>query len=58
MVILAKLQSEVRRLQDALAERRFHHMESSEHVLRDARTRLEALHNSVSYSILDQVLLR
>lgn len=44
----AKLQSEVRRLQDVLAERRLHRLESSEHVLQDARTRIEALYNSVS----------
>ncbi|GLB34217.1 hypothetical protein LshimejAT787_0111010 [Lyophyllum shimeji] len=42
----AKLQSEVRRLQDVLEERRLHRLESSEHILQDARARLEALHSS------------
>ncbi|KAF8076810.1 hypothetical protein FPV67DRAFT_1472745 [Lyophyllum atratum] len=42
----AKLQSEVRRLQDVLEERRLHRLESSEHILKDARVRIEALHSS------------
>lgn len=47
-VFPAKLQNEVRRLQDALEERRLNRLESSETILQDARARLESLHNSVS----------
>ncbi|KAJ6540092.1 hypothetical protein B0H10DRAFT_1416525 [Mycena sp. CBHHK59/15] len=43
----SKLQSEVRRLQNALEERREHRLESSESILIDARARLEAVHRSV-----------
>ncbi|RDB19916.1 hypothetical protein Hypma_012965 [Hypsizygus marmoreus] len=43
----AKLQSEVRRLQDILEERRSHRLESSENLLQDARVRLETLQSSL-----------
>ncbi|KAG5638081.1 hypothetical protein H0H81_001931 [Sphagnurus paluster] len=42
----AKLQSEVRRLQDSLEERRLHRLQFSDTILQDARSRLEALHTS------------
>ncbi|KNZ78618.1 hypothetical protein J132_11059 [Termitomyces sp. J132] len=42
----AKLQRDVRRLQEALEERRLHRLESSESLLHDARLRIEALQNS------------
>ncbi|KAF9461989.1 hypothetical protein BDZ94DRAFT_1262166 [Collybia nuda] len=54
----AKLQSEVRRLQDALEERRQHRLESSETILQDARARLESLYNSLnSPALADQTEL-
>lgn len=43
----AKLQNEVRRLQDTLTERSSQHLESSEHMIQDTRSRIEALHNSL-----------
>jgi len=45
---LAKLQSEVRRLQESLEEKRHIRLESSEHLIQDARSRLESVRNSVS----------
>ncbi|KAG6919755.1 hypothetical protein DXG01_001589 [Tephrocybe rancida] len=42
----AKLQRDVRRLQETLEERRVHRLESSESLLHDARLRLEALQTS------------
>jgi DNA repair exonuclease SbcCD ATPase subunit len=39
----AKLQSEVRRLQEALEEKRQHRLESSETILTEARSRLESV---------------
>lgn len=42
----AKLQSEVRRLQDVLEERRLYRLESSESILQDARARLDLLNKS------------
>ncbi|KAJ7181584.1 hypothetical protein C8R43DRAFT_273424 [Mycena crocata] len=50
----SKLQSEVRRLQNALEERREHRLESSESILIDARARLQALHRSVGVPVEDQ----
>ncbi|KAK2465890.1 hypothetical protein APHAL10511_001531 [Amanita phalloides] len=41
----AKLQTEVRRLEEALESKRIMHMESSEHNLQDARTRIQLLHS-------------
>ncbi|KAJ7055101.1 hypothetical protein C8F01DRAFT_1063304 [Mycena amicta] len=43
----SKLQSEVRRLQNALEERREHRLESSESILVDARKRIDALNRTV-----------
>ncbi|KAK7062348.1 hypothetical protein R3P38DRAFT_3384266 [Favolaschia claudopus] len=43
----SKLQADVRRLQNALEEKREHRLESSESIIMDARARLEALHRSV-----------
>ncbi|EGO02250.1 hypothetical protein SERLA73DRAFT_71392 [Serpula lacrymans var. lacrymans S7.3] len=43
----SQLQAEVRRLQEELEQRRFQRMESSESLLQDARSRLEALQQSV-----------
>ncbi|KAJ7094351.1 hypothetical protein C8R44DRAFT_890384 [Mycena epipterygia] len=43
----SKLQSEVRRLQNALEEKREHRLESTESILVDARSRLESLQRSV-----------
>jgi chromosome segregation ATPase len=48
----AKLQSDVRRLQNALEEKREHRLESSESILVDARARIEALHRSVGVGAL------
>lgn len=42
-----KLQSEVRRLQEALEEKRLHRLKSSESILSEARSRLETVRNSV-----------
>ncbi|KAG6857005.1 hypothetical protein H0H87_011099 [Tephrocybe sp. NHM501043] len=42
----AKLQRDVKRLQETLEERRLHRMESSENLLHDARLRLETLQGS------------
>ncbi|KAJ7880930.1 hypothetical protein B0H13DRAFT_937993, partial [Mycena leptocephala] len=43
----SKLQSDVRRLQNALEEKREHRLESSESILVEARARIEALQRSV-----------
>ncbi|KAF7332797.1 hypothetical protein MKEN_00163500 [Mycena kentingensis (nom. inval.)] len=43
----SKLQSDVRRLQNALEERREHRLESSESILEDARKRIDALSRTV-----------
>ncbi|KAJ7620065.1 hypothetical protein FB45DRAFT_1006753 [Roridomyces roridus] len=50
----SKLQSDVRRLQAALEERREHRLESSESILADARARIEALHRSVGAPLSEQ----
>lgn len=50
----SKLQSDVRRLQNALEEKREHRLESSESILIDARARLEALHRSVGVPLQEQ----
>ncbi len=47
----ARLQADVRRLQDDLAEKRMHRLESSESILQDARSQLEALQRSLSPSV-------
>ncbi|KAF7352224.1 hypothetical protein MVEN_01185800 [Mycena venus] len=44
---MSKLQADVRRLQNALEEKREHRLELSESILVDARARLEALQRSV-----------
>ncbi|KAJ7034158.1 hypothetical protein C8F04DRAFT_1395617 [Mycena alexandri] len=44
----SKLQSDVRRLQNALEEKREHRLESSESIIVDARARLEALHRATT----------
>lgn len=46
-MLLAKLQAEVRRLQESLEEKRLHRLESSEHLIQDARTRLESFRSLV-----------
>jgi vacuolar-type H+-ATPase subunit H len=48
----AKLQAEVRRLQEGLEQQRMHRLESSESILQDARSRIEMLQSSVSISEL------
>ena len=48
----AKLQAEVRRLQESLEQQRMHRLESSESILQDARSRIEMLQKSVSISEL------
>lgn len=48
LYVSAKLQTEVRRLQEVLEEKRLHRLESSEHLIKDAKTRLESFRNSVS----------
>lgn len=52
--LVAKLQADVRRLQDDLHERRLHRLESSQSILQDARSRIQVLHDSVSivYTVL------
>jgi hypothetical protein len=40
---VAKLQTEVRRLQDSLEEKRLSRLESSENILEDARLRIQSL---------------
>nr|GAT50162.1 predicted protein [Mycena chlorophos] len=50
----SKLQSEVRRLQNALEEKREHRLESSESILMDARKRIEALNRTVGEPPHDQ----
>ncbi|KAJ3501719.1 hypothetical protein NLJ89_g9213 [Agrocybe chaxingu] len=42
----AKLQAEVRRLQESLEQKRQHRLESSENLIQDARSRLESFRNS------------
>ncbi|KAJ7784248.1 hypothetical protein B0H16DRAFT_1491794, partial [Mycena metata] len=44
----SKLQTDVRRLQNALEEQREHRLESSESIIVDARARLEALHRATT----------
>ncbi|KAJ7784187.1 hypothetical protein B0H16DRAFT_1356160 [Mycena metata] len=44
----SKLQADVRRLQNALEEKREHRLESSESIIVDARARLEALHRATT----------
>ncbi|KAG5648703.1 hypothetical protein DXG03_000050 [Asterophora parasitica] len=48
----AKLQSDVRRLQDTLEERRHHRLEFSDNILKDARSRLEAIHSSLGQTAM------
>lgn len=50
----ARLQADVVRLQDDLAEKRLHRLESSESILQDARSQLEALQRSLSPSIASE----
>ncbi|KAJ7461929.1 hypothetical protein FB451DRAFT_475703 [Mycena latifolia] len=50
----SKLQSEVRRLQNALEERREHRLESSESIIIDARARLEALQRAAGAPLQEQ----
>ncbi|KAF7310216.1 hypothetical protein MIND_00395300 [Mycena indigotica] len=50
----SKLQSEVRRLQSALEERREHRLESSESILLDARKRIDALSRTVGAPVEEQ----
>jgi chromosome segregation ATPase len=47
-----KVQNEVRRLQEALEEKRQHRLESSESILSEARSRLQSARNSVSTPVL------
>ncbi|KAF7335245.1 hypothetical protein MSAN_02335000 [Mycena sanguinolenta] len=47
----SKLQADVRRLQNALEEKREHRLESSESIITDARARIEAMHRSVSAGV-------
>ncbi|KAF8207848.1 hypothetical protein K438DRAFT_1713393, partial [Mycena galopus ATCC 62051] len=44
----SKLQADVRRLQNALEEKREHRLESSESIIIEARARIEAMHRSVN----------
>ena len=46
-LIKAKLQTEVRRLQEMLEERRLCRLESSETILQDARSRIQSFRDSV-----------
>lgn len=46
-----KLQTEVRRLQEALEEKRSHRLESSGTLLQDARSTLDSLREAVSQNI-------
>jgi len=55
IVPLAKLQAEVRRLQESLEEKRLHRLESSEHLIQDARTRLESFRSSVITFLLSWI---
>ncbi|KAJ3570040.1 hypothetical protein NP233_g4661 [Leucocoprinus birnbaumii] len=48
-----KLQTDVRRLQDALEEKRSHRLESSGSLLQDARTRLESLREAGNIDTMD-----
>ncbi|KAJ7098587.1 hypothetical protein B0H15DRAFT_821313 [Mycena belliarum] len=50
----SKLQSDVRRLQNALEEQREHRLESSEALLVDARSRLEMLQRTVGAPLREQ----
>lgn len=43
----AKLQTEVRRLQESLEEKRLSRLESSETILQDARSRIQSFRGSV-----------
>ncbi|KAJ7265355.1 hypothetical protein B0H12DRAFT_1100459 [Mycena haematopus] len=47
----SKLQADVRRLQNALEEKREHRLESSESIIIDARARIEAMHRSVGAGV-------
>lgn len=46
--LLAKLQTEVRRLQESLEEKRHSRLELSETILQDAKSRLDSFRNSVN----------
>jgi hypothetical protein len=46
---LAKLQTEVRRLQDSLETKRQSRLELSESILQEARSRLDSVRNSVCH---------
>ena len=46
-LIPAKLQTEVRRLQESLEEKRLSRLESSENILQDARLRIQSLRDLV-----------
>ncbi|KIY70393.1 hypothetical protein CYLTODRAFT_435731 [Cylindrobasidium torrendii FP15055 ss-10] len=50
----ARLQADVRRLQDDLQDRRLNRLESSETLLQDARSQLEALQRSLSPSVASE----
>ncbi|KAJ6532259.1 hypothetical protein DFH09DRAFT_1092922 [Mycena vulgaris] len=50
----SKLQSDVRRLQNALEDQREHRLESSESILINARARLEAVQRSVGMPLQEQ----
>ncbi|KAF8997538.1 hypothetical protein BDZ89DRAFT_970396 [Hymenopellis radicata] len=50
----SRLQADVRRLQDDLAEKRMHRLESSESILQDARSQLEVLQRSLSPSVASE----
>jgi hypothetical protein len=46
-LILAKLQTEVRRLQESLEGKRLSRLESSENILQDARLRIQSFRDLV-----------
>lgn len=46
-MIPAKLQAEVRRLQESLEEKRLSRLESSENILQDARLRIQSFRDLV-----------
>ncbi|KXN84412.1 hypothetical protein AN958_12641 [Leucoagaricus sp. SymC.cos] len=48
-----KLQTEVRRLQEALEEKRSHRLESSGTLLQDARSRIESLRETSTFDTMD-----
>ncbi|KAL0949202.1 hypothetical protein HGRIS_009280 [Hohenbuehelia grisea] len=47
---MAKLQQEVRHLQEDLEQRRMHRLESSEHLLQDARARIDSLQATLGHT--------